>query len=151
MIDLKLLANTQGIYDLSILDGALETINSFDTSLIMSFYGEARADQSEIAVPQNQRGWWGNFYNNSPDPNYEYGGKLWLLYQARCNLETLNLGTSYLQDAFQWYIDDGYASDVEVLGTMTSKTQIQYNITIYTPNNETINKSFPLWQSTGVS
>jgi phage gp46-like protein len=146
MIDLKLSLNSEGMYDLSITNGRLDTINSFDTSLIMSFYGEARAAESEIPVVQRQGGWWGNLFNATLD--YEYGSKLWLLYQARANNNTLNAGIAYLTDAFQWYVDDNYARQVNVTGTRRGN-QIRFFIEMITPNNDIINFAADLWQETG--
>lgn len=146
MIDLKLSLNSEGMYDLSITNGRFDTVNNFDTSLIMSFYGEARAADSEIPVVQRQGGWWGNLFNSTLD--YEYGSKLWLLYQARANNDTLNAGIAYLNDAFQWYIDDGYARQVNVTGTRRG-SQITFFIEIVAQNNEIINRAYELWQETG--
>jgi phage gp46-like protein len=146
MIDLKLTKNNDGIYDLTIVEGKFETITNFDTSLIMSYFGEVRADDSEIPVVQRQGGWWGNLYSAYPD--YQYGSKLWLLYQARANLDTLNKGVAYLEDACQWYIDDEYATQVNVTGKL-SGSNITFNIEMVALNNTIINRSFDLWEHTG--
>jgi len=146
MIDLKITSDEKGIYDLTIVAGRFESVDSFDTSIVMSYFGEVRAASSEVSSAQDQRGWWGNLFNL--DPYYEYGSKLWLIYQSRCLVETLNLGIGYLEDSFEWYVQDGYATQVNVTGEII-ENNIRFYITIFPNDNEPIHRAFNLWRKTG--
>lgn len=148
MVDLKLTLTSDGYYDLSISNGKFDTVNGFETALLMSFFSEKRAAPSEVPIPQNQRGWWGNLF--SPYSGYEMGSKVWLLSQARITQDTLNLGLKYVEEGYQWLLDDGYAEKVIVTGDITSE-RIRFYITVYRINSEVLNISYDLWQQTRVN
>lgn len=148
-IDLKVrVRKNQSFYDINFQEsGDFELVEGFDTSIQMSFFGEVRADPTEMIPPELRRGWWGN--ELSRVDGYEVGNKLWLLHQARNTQETLNLAVNYVRQGFQWYIDDGLAKRVEVSGERDLENDnINITITIFRSNDEITSEQFQLWNKT---
>lgn len=142
-IQLKLVDNKY--YDISFTNGDFTLTNGLDTALLMSVYGEKRANSSEVPVQYLQRGWWGNLFNDVE--NYEVGSKLWLLYQARRNQDTLNRGITYLNDGFKWLLQDTFIDRVEVTGEITNNG-ITFLVSLYRSQNLVASYSYELWQNT---
>ena len=59
-IDIALIPDETGIYDIAFENGDFQLVNSFDTSLIISLFADARATASQVPQSQLRRGWWGN-------------------------------------------------------------------------------------------
>ena len=144
-IDLKLTRNN-GIYDLTIKDGDYESIESFDTALIMTIFGERRANESNQPINQNRRGWWGNIVLDQE--GFEYGSLLWTFYQTRLNTDTKNLLQSKLFEAIEWFIIDGLLVNAEVNSEIINNN-IKFTITLFRSNNNVESRSFKLWDNTG--
>ncbi len=120
-IDIKMVKDSRGNYDMAIgADGDLLTTGGVETSLLMSFFAERRADESEVAVPFLRRGWWGNAFT-APD-NFEIGSKLWLLYQSRNLPDTARRAEDFTRQAFQWLIDDKIFERITVSSAATDNT-----------------------------
>lgn len=142
-VDLKIDDTT---FDISIgSNGDYELVDSLDTSLITTFYTNQRADTSEIPIPQNQNGWWGNLFPISP--NFQIGSKIWLLNQAVNDQLALNNAIDYARKAYQWLLTFNYADNVSVTG---ARTLDSLTITvIITKNTEVVTqKVFDLWRNT---
>lgn len=129
-------------------NGDFLTNNSFDTSLLISLFGDKRADPSEVPAVQNRRGWWGNPFNTD-DEEFELGSKLWLLDQARATPATLNRAITYAQEALQWLVDDGHAQRIDVSGNL-SQNNIQLSVTILRDSGVTETRYYDLWENTGI-
>ena len=143
--DIQLTQTDQGYYDFEIANGDFVMTNGLDTALIISLFADARADNSEVPVPILRRGWWGDLVSDYP--TYQTGSKLWLLNQARSNLETLNLSKTYMQNSLSWLTDDKLASKINVDAAFTTNG-IGLQVTIYTPQNQVNNYAYNLWQNT---
>lgn len=140
-IDIKLIADTNGIYDIGIdSDGDLTKEDSFDTSILLSLFTDARADESEQAIPEMRRGWWGNLFED-----YEYGSKLWLLDQAKRTQSKLNQSKSYAENALNWLVDDNYAKSVNIASNFI-ENGLKLNITLERLNSKDQNLTFNLWE-----
>ena len=101
-----------GFFDLVIEDGDFKTSDSLETPIFMSLFEERRADNSEQPSPRLQRGWWGN--ELSAISGFEIGSKLWLLFQARKNDQSLNLSEVYTREALEWLVTDQIVPSIEV-------------------------------------
>jgi phage gp46-like protein len=145
-IDIALI-DKGGYFDIDFEDGDIKTVDSMDTAITMTIYGERRADETEQPVNHLRRGWVGNLLNDTPD--YEYGSKLWQSYQARATVDTRNKVTVDLQDAFTWFVFDGHLQNVLVTSEL-SGSEITPNIDLIRSQNEVDSRSFKLWQNTGV-
>ena len=107
--DLKLQKNSNGIYDISFTDGDFTLDDGLETSFLMTCYCQRRND--EIEDPRSRGGWAGNQLN---EDGFEQGSLVWTLFQARADEDTVNLAQNYLEDAFQWYLDQGIAKELNI-------------------------------------
>jgi len=145
-VDIALILGEDTIYDIDFdSTGEFETTAGLDTSLNMSFYAEARADESEISDPIKRGGWVGNELSDTP--NFEYGSKNWLLYQAKKTQNTLNYSETYNYQAFRWLITDGFADQVLVNSEFTANG-IAVNIDLFVNNEIQQSVEFDLWLNT---
>jgi len=125
-VDIALARQDDGSYDISIDEnGDLAQTADIDTAIYMSLLTDKRAASSEVTVPQNRRGWWGNVFNT--DPDYEIGSKLWLLEQSRGTQDTLNKAQQYVVDCLQWLITDKYVKGIAVNAELVANG-IQVNV-----------------------
>jgi len=134
-----------GYWDLSLgTDGDFSKVDSFDTAILLSAIGSnRRASADEVSLPQNRQGWIGDA-NNA----VEYGSKLWILFQARLTLKTLNQARTYLEQAMQWFLDYNYADEVVINMTRTSTAAIA-DITLKVSQDLVAHKELVLWENTG--
>lgn len=147
VIDLKLNEVESQIFDLEIDEnGDLATVQSFDTSLLMSLFEERRADSSEVPAAHLRRGWWGNTV--SDDLRHENGSKLWLLEQPRKTFENKNKAEDYARKSLQWLIDDGYVHDIAVTSEFTSEG-LQLTIKLLRDNSVVDTKYYDVWEASG--
>ena len=135
-----------GYHDFSLDDTGQIVVEDFwDTAILYSIFGEKRADDSEMPVPERQRGWIGN-----ENTDFENGSKIWLYYQARVNNTTINGLQNEAANALQWLVDDGIAVSIDAPIITASGTSVSLEITIRRSNSSVINRSFVLWNNTGV-
>lgn len=148
-IDTKLRFDTDiGVYDIVVDDqGNLEGEVAFDNAILLSLFGDARADASQVTPPERRRGWWGNEINAN---GHEEGSLLWLLEQRRRTIKTLNEATDFARKSVQWFIDDGLAQRIDV-STRYSGEALIIDIVFYRPDNQIINKTYNLWEATEVT
>lgn len=147
-IDIKLTQDvTTGFYDFSFTNGDFTTVDSFDTSLTVSLFADARASASQVPRSELRRGWWGNQFDDE-FPLYELGSKLWLLNQARRTQDTLNSAIDFARNALQWLVDKNHAKKVDVTGSYETEG-IRLAITIDRGNSIVESRYYDLWNNTG--
>jgi len=125
--------------------GQIVVDDFFDTALLYSIYGEQRAEASEIQSPEYRRGWIGN--ENRP---YENGSKLWLYSQASKTRTVLNKIANSANKALDWLIEDGYVVSIEEAEATASGSDCSVEVTIRRANSPVINRTFKLWNNTGL-
>lgn len=159
-IDLKLVnryeavgSNPQavGYYDIDVdtSTGDLLLEDGFDTSLIVSIFGERRAAQYEVAKPSQRRGWWGN---TTRVDGHEDGSKLWLLDQARLTTGTVRLSGQYAYEGLKWLVEDGYLKSIEtdpeaVVSNGDGSITLEVKLVRYDYKSE--KRFFTVWEATG--
>lgn len=137
-VDVKLTNN-----DISFAaNGDFELIDSFDTSLEVSLFADARADVDEVPTPQLRRGWWGNAFLD-----VEIGSKLWFLDQAINNQQRLAQAENYARLALQWLIVDNFADRVNVTGAQ-DRDSLSLNISIEKNGSVITERTYDLWRNT---
>ena len=141
-IDIKM-SRANNLWDMTFTNGDLTSTANLDTAVLMSLYTDYRASNSEVPQIQRRRGWWGNVVSNYPD--YQIGSKIWLLYQARLNQDTLNLVKTYIYNCLSWMIDDGYITGINILVEATSNEGILVFITLSISQNIVYSNEFQLW------
>ena len=140
-IDIKLIADSNGIYDIGIdSDGDLTKDDSFDTSIIVSLFTDARADESEQSIPERRRGWWGDLFEAEP-----IGSKLWLLDQAKRTQSKLNSAKGYAQDSLSWLVSDNYAKSINITSNFI-ENGLNLDIIFERFNSQKENGTFNLWE-----
>lgn len=138
-------ATTQ-LYDISFdTDGDILTDDFFDTSLLYSFFGERRANASEIIEPQLRRGWIG-----SEDKDFENGSKLWLFEQARLTQSNLNRIEDEARKALEWLVEDGLVISVDEVTVAVDDNGITLEIIIRRSQSNVARRFFELWENTGI-
>jgi phage gp46-like protein len=146
MPDFVIQKNSDGIFDLVLENGDFKTDNSFNTALLMSFYIDARANESEMPRPELRRGWWGDLVNS--DPTHVTGSKLWLICQARNIPTTLNSARNDAYNCTYWLIKNQNAVSIVVEGSQ-SGSSMGLQITVQAPSGETTSQYVKLWENTG--
>lgn len=144
--DAVLTLNSKGHYTFSLDDaGQIVVDDFFDTALLYSIHGEQRADVSEIPSPELRRGWIGN-----EDTEYENGSKLWLYSQASKTRRVLNDMANAANNALAWLVLDDFADSIEDAEAVARGNDSFIEVTIRRPNSPVINRSFKLWNNTGI-
>lgn len=147
MSDLKLVQGPDGVFDLVIEDGNFVIEDGFDTSIFVSLLSDARAPEDKVVLPENRRGWQGNLV--SPVEGRELGGLLWLTEQRRLTQDTLNETIDYARKSLNWFVEDGIATSVDVVGVIVPRSGITLIITITALNGQTETHYINLWEVTG--
>jgi len=147
-IDIALIQNEDsGIYDFTFENGDFKTVDSFDTSITVSLFADARATQSQVPRSELRRGWWGNQFAKD-FPLSEVGSKLWLLNQARNTQDTLNNAIDFARNSLQWLVDNNHAESVNVTGAFTING-ITLAIVIDRGSSIVETRYFDLWNNSG--
>lgn len=133
------------IYDIHIVDGDLETDDTFDINIIMSLFVDARADESEVPEPLRRRGFWGDLILYPDQDDITLGSKLWLVY-GRNTEEQLNRAIDYCRKSLQWFINKNYVKTIEVDGGRTIDG-IKININFIVEDNSISDFNFSLWEN----
>lgn len=147
MIDIKLTQTNNNYYDFNFGDdGDFQTVDNFDTSILLSLYTDKRASSFEVPDSEKRKG----YLADELYTDFTHGSKLWLLDQSRLNTNTRNLATTYTQDSLSWLVSDGYLNSIEVNTTTSNNTNINIIITAYA-ENDTNTWAYSLWKNTGDS
>lgn len=144
-VDAVLTDSGQG-FDFNIDDnGDIETEDFFDTALLMSFFCERRASQSEVPESHQRRGWIGNEQGDG----FEIGSKIWLYEQARITRTLLSDIEKAAFNAVNWLIDENYVVDIKTVAALVDGS-VTLTIEIQRPNSKVEKRFFELWNKTGV-
>lgn len=142
-IDIALTKSSVGYYDISIYNGDFLKTQGFDTAILITLMAERRASSSEVPVPENRRGWWGNPLIGFSD--FEIGSKMWLLEQARMTQNVRNLAITYTRNAFQWFIDDSYLDNIIITANFDNEKKMTININFIRFNSKIFSIGYRLW------
>lgn len=138
------LVDYSNYYDFSIdAAGDIESADSFDSTLIVSLFADARALASEVPISQNRRGWIGNI-----GYSYDIGSKLWLYMQSRVTDETVKKINDEIKSALKFLVDDGFVKSIDV-ATEKIDFGIGFTVTINRFNSTVDTRYFEMWNNTG--
>lgn len=147
-IDILVIQDSEGDFDIQVEDGDLVGVDGLDTAIYLSLCTDARADESQVRLPEKRRGWVGDTV--SPVENRPLGGLGWLVEQRRLTQSTVNTAVDLYQKSLQWMIEDGLAKDITVTGEIVPIYGIALSIIIITLDGRTSTHYVPLWEVTGV-
>jgi len=145
--DVALTDTGLGYYDISIgSDGDIVKTDSFDTAILLSLFGsDRRATETEVPNAYQRRGWIGDI--NRP---VELGSKLWLIYQARLTISTLNIAKDYISQALQWLVDFGYLKSFSVSVERDIEAgSLSAFIQLIRLDDSVESRNYVLWTNTG--
>lgn len=147
-VDIKLeKLGSNKYYDIDIADdGDFETVEGFDTSLLIDGFVEQRALREEVTDILRRSGWIGN--ETPEEEGYEVGSRYWLYRNRRNNIDTKNALVDVFRDAYAWYVPELLKS-VTVTGTLLVEG-VRIRITLERYDGQTIDQYFNLWENTGV-
>lgn len=120
--------NENGLFEIAKKGGDFDTVDGFETAILVSLFTNARRDESDISNPLNRGGWIGN-WRTAKRPR-ELGGLCWTVEHERLTREVLNIARENAKNALAWMIDDGLCRNVEVMTEPQNQSKIQYNIAI---------------------
>lgn len=142
--DVQLFQNQFGLIDLQLnTDGDLSTVNSFDTALFYSLFGEKRASASEVPTPNYRRGWIGN-----EGQDFENGSKLWLYEQSKITRTVLNGIRDAALNSVQWLVDDKLLNSVDAEAYIENGV-VKLRVDLFRFSSPVDARYFDLWQNTG--
>ncbi|MGR3179823.1 MAG: phage GP46 family protein [Candidatus Anammoxibacter sp.] len=145
MLDVALIDDAKG-FDINIKDGDIESVENFKTAIQVSLFSDARADSSQVFLPEARKGWIGDIV--TPIDGQNFGSLLWLVQQERLTQSTLNKVVNFARLALQWLIDQGQASRIEVSGEIVPRSGISLNIVITSILGKTESHYVELWENT---
>lgn len=145
--DIKLIQDIKtAIWDIGFDDsGDFILDDTFDISLIMSLFVDARAAQSEIPEPLARRGFWGDLILFKNDNEIESGSKLWMT-RGRRTEALKNKAIDYAYKALQWLVTRNYAKEVRVDAAF-APNGIILDISITIEDNSIEKFNFKLWEN----
>jgi phage gp46-like protein len=120
--------NAQGDWQVGVPD--LVTGGDLVTAILISLFTDATASPDD-AIPDgttDPRGWWGDLGKDRP-----IGSKIWLRMRAKATNQTLNTVRGDIIEALKWLIDDGVASQVDVICEWTQPGMLGAQITVHQP------------------
>lgn len=120
--------------DVVSLDSALLTDDSLTNAIVISLFTDARVD--------NQRGWWGNDFNQNEERQVEMGSRLWTLARTKQLADVLDDAQVYAEQALQWLIDDGHALAIDVMAANPEQSVLLLSVVVTLPNGQTEQRTF---------
>lgn len=144
--DVRIKRKDDGLFDLNVVDQTLETIEGFETAIIVSLFTDARAPSSVVQTPSRRRGWVGNIL--TADSGRQLGSRLWTFQQARLTEATLNDIAVAAQESLNWMVEDRIAKSVSATALQNGSRGVTINVSIVTIEGKE-EKYAVLWRRTG--
>ena len=136
---------TLGPADIKITGAALHCDSGLETSVLISLFSDARADDFDI-LPQgfeSRGGWWGT----ALEPRITFS-KRWLLNRSKIDALVLKRCEQYDKDALQWAVDDGIFAAVNSVATRGGLYQVNSLVTMDRVQGDQISfKYFQNWEN----
>lgn len=143
--DLKLAIDDDGIYDLSANGNDLAVVEGFETAIQLALFTDSRTDSGEVQEAFDREGWAGNLLTTAS--NFELGGELWLLDQARLDNLSINRAQDFAYNSLLYLIDRGIADRIEIEITKRGTRGIYIRIEMFKGSN-IISRYDTLWRNT---
>jgi phage gp46-like protein len=147
MSDALLIRPENGYFDFSIAEnGDITQADFFDTAILVSIYEEKRASESEVALPEQRRGWIGN----ESTPDFERGSKIWLYEQSRLTRTIINSIIAAADESLAWITGESFARAIQS-DVVLRNGQVFLFVEIERPDSITIRRELFLWDNSGVT
>lgn len=147
-IDAVLTQGNTGLWDFALTpEGDIETADSFDTAITVSFLTDRRARPDEVSRPELRRGWMGD----EVTPGFSWGSAIWIHSQTRLETSVLDDLSDAGAECVRWMVDDQIAKGVTRLpATFAASGRPQINVRIDRPSGIPEFRHFEIWENTGV-
>ena len=124
-----------GCFDIQVKDGDLVSDDGLETAIIISLFTDRRATTEQLPSGiTTRKGWWGDLF---PDVDKDQiGSRLWTILREKRINSTLVRAEEYCNEALEWTIEDGVASEVSVTATFEGQSEILLNIILQRPTGE---------------
>ena len=107
--------------------GASE-LSELQRAVVISLFTWRRADDTDDYDGTYKYGWWGDTYpKNAGD---RIGSKLWQLLRRKLTDDVLLEAEEMCNEALQWLIDDGYATDIQSAAERYDTNSLAVTVTI---------------------
>lgn len=143
--DVLLKQDGNGFFDLRVADADFESVNGFETSIIVSLFTDQRAPSSSVQSAERRRGWVGNIL--TADIGRSLGSLLWLYDQSRLTREIMNKVEIEAENCLSWMVEDNIAREVTARVTQSQKRGIVVEIDIITIDGKS-QRYAVLWRNT---
>lgn len=120
MKDFHLVNIGNGRWEPNITTNDADTVEGFETDIIVSLFTNARADESEISEPLRRGGWWGNVLNPQ---GYELGSKNWMLERETMTNKTTADAQRFTTNSLRWMLSQSVIKAFNVIVKPNIKTQ----------------------------
>lgn len=114
------------------INGSQTTLSEFmkddlPRAVINSLFSWRRAESDDILPGTSRYGWWADTYD---DDGEKFGSRLWLLSRSKATEEVTLLAREYAQEALQWLIDDGVATEVNVTAERGEEGRLDLSVEV---------------------
>lgn len=131
-MDIALIPQAHGQFDIRILDGEPQTDIGLDTAVSLSLLCDRTAAADDrLPSGSDRRGWWADRF--LPEP---IGSRIWLTARDVRTEETLRLVEDYAAEALRWLTTSDIANTVTVRAEFHSTSDIRLLIEIRRPAGE---------------
>lgn len=130
--------------DLVIENGDLKADNGLETAALISLFTDKRIIESQLPLnTDNKKGWWADLISEPIED--EIGSRLWVIEtNGKVNADAVIDMKIFIQEAFQWAIDDGLAKSVIASSERIENNRIEGSVNILRPDGQNIPLKF-LW------
>jgi len=146
--DILVKQDANGFFDLRVKDNDFESVDGFETAIIISLFTDARAPSANVESPERRRGWVGDIL--TAEIGRDLGSTLWLYEQSRITQNILNQIKQAARESLVWMVEDGIAKDVATAVRQTDTRAIEIDIIIKTLQNR-VERFSVLWRRTNLS
>lgn len=114
------------------INGSQTTLSDFmkddlPRAVINSLFSWRRAESDDILPGTSRYGWWADTYD---DDGEKFGSRLWLLSRSKATGEVTLLAREHAQEALQWLIDDGVATEVNVTAERGEEGRLDLSVEV---------------------
>ncbi len=127
----------QDCVDLVIENGDLKPDNSFETSVLISFFSDRFVEIEDLPFGSTDpKGWWADLI--SKPLTDLIGSRLWTLDRAKTNTTLEASLEEFARECLNWMIEDGIADRLEVIATTISRERTDVAVRIFKPDGDDI-------------
>lgn len=126
------------------INGSQTTLSDFmkddlPRAVINSLFSWRRAESDDILPGTSRYGWWADTYD---DDGEKFGSRLWLLSRSKTTEEVTLLAREYAQEALQWLIDDGVATEVNVTAERGEEGRLDLSVEVVRVGEKNLSARF---------